>query len=610
VRTIRILAASLGLISHASAAAEPKADLVVVGQIRTMAKPGEVAEGMAVAGEKILFVGAAADAEALLGPRGKILRLPPEAVVMPGIVDSHVHMLDAGEMRQSCALGDPKTKDEMFAAITAYAKSHPDLPWVLGSGWPPQFFPDGAPTKEELDALVPDRPAFFYSQDGHSAWANSLALKASGIDKNTPDPPRGRIERDPKTGEPAGALREAARQLVEAHAPQPDYAVYEKGLREAQSYLHSLGITLIQDAYVSPQMLEAYARAEKEGVLTMKVVAAQATEPGKPVSQVEELAALREKFTGGKLTASSAKIFLDGVLEARTAAMLQPYEGSQEQGILNWPPERLAEIAIALDRAGFQIHMHAIGDKAAREGLNAMAAVRAANGISDNRHHMAHLELVAPADLPRFAQLGVTANFQPFWMFADDWISEYLVSYIGEERAGRVYPIKSVADTGARIVAGSDWPVSTPNPFQAIQIGITREDPARPGSPPWIPAERVSRELLLAAYTINGAWLNHREKETGSLEAGRAADFIILDRNVFTIPASEIGATRVMSTYVDGRLVFQYNPGTAQQGLFLPGRKNPSKLGAVCQCQRRHLPAHGRGIAGGNGTAVAIVSAP
>jgi predicted amidohydrolase YtcJ len=403
------------------------------------------------------------------------------------------------------------------------------------------------------------RPAgiFFYAQDGHSAWANSLALKASGIDKNTLDPPRGRIERDPKTGEAAGALREAAGELVEAHAPKPDYAVYEKGLREAQSYLHSLGITLIQDAYVSPRMLEAYARAEKEGMLTMKVVAAQATEPGKPVSQVEKLAALREKFTGGKLTASSAKIFLDGVLEARTAAMLQPYEGSQEQGILNWPPECLAEIAIALDRAGFQIHMHAIGDEAAREGLNAMAAVRAANGISDNRHHMAHLELVAPADLPRFAQLGVTANFQPFWMFADDWISENLVSFIGEERAGRVYPIKSVADTGARIVAGSDWPVSTPNPFQAIQIGITREDPARPGSPPWIPAERVSRELLLAAYTINGAWLNHREKETGSLEAGRAADFIILDRNVFTIPASEMGDTRVISTYVDGRIVFQ-----------------------------------------------------
>ena len=220
--------------------------------------------------------------------------------------------------------------------------------------------------------------------------------------------------------------------------------------------------------------------------------------------------------------------------------MLQPYEGSQEQGIQNWPPERLAEIAIALDRAGFQIHMHAIGDEAAREGLNAMAAVRATNGISDNRHHMAHLELVAPADLPRFAQLGVTANFQPFWMFADDWISENLVSFIGEERAGRVYPIESVADTGARIGQAATGRFLRRIPFRPFRSASCAR--IRPVRVPRRGSRRTRvRELLLAAYTINGAWLNHREKETGSLEAGRAADFIILDRNVFTIPASEIG---------------------------------------------------------------------
>jgi predicted amidohydrolase YtcJ len=593
-----ILAGSLVLMAQASGAAGPVADLVVVGQIHTMAKPGEVAEGMAVADVKILFVGPAAGAEVLLAPHGKIVRLPPDAIAMPGLVDSHVHMLDAGGMRQYCVLDEQKTREAMSAAIVAYAKAHPDLPWVLGSGWPPQFFADGVPTKEELDALVPDRPAVFYGQDGHSAWANSLALQAAGIAKDTPDPPRGRIERHPETGEPAGTLREAACDLVDAHVPKPDHALYEKGLRDAQSYLHSLGVTLIQDANVTPRMLEAYSRAEKEGVLTMKVVAAQATDPGKRAAQVEELAALREEFTGGKLTASSAKIFLDGVLEARTAALLEPYENSQERGILNWPPERLKEIAIALDRAGFQIHMHAIGDEAIREGLDAIAAVRAANGVLDNRHHMAHLELFDPVDLPRFAELGVTANFQPFWMFADDWITEHLNSLIGEERSGRVYPIRSVADTGARIAAGSDWPVSTPNPFQAIQVGITREDVDRAGSPPWIPNERVSRELLLAAYTINGAWLNHREKETGSLEVGKAADFIIVDRDVFSVPVQEIGQTRVLSTYVNGRLVYQYKPGAVSQKLSGGARKTTPVFGGGCSCRSRHSMAPGRRVAG------------
>jgi predicted amidohydrolase YtcJ len=347
-------------------------------------------------------------------------------------------------------------------------------------------------------------------------------------------------------------LREAAVELLDPYIPPTTPEQYESGLKIAQPHLHGFGITLIQDANVSPRMLAAYHAAAVSGLLTMKVVAAQATRPRQPAAQVEELIALREQFSHGRLTASTAKIFLDGVMEARTAALLQPYEGSNSSGTLNWPAAALAEIAIRLDAAGFQIHMHGIGDRAIREGLDALTAVRAANGASGLRHHIAHLQLVDPADIPRLAALGVFANFQPFWMFADASIQRSVAPLIGPERTARLYEIRSFEQAGTRIVAGSDWPVSSANPFLAIEVGMTRRDPKDPNAPVWNPAQRLSLDTLLRAYTIEGAAVNHREQDTGSLEAGKAADFIILDRDLFAIPPEDISETRVLATFVDG----------------------------------------------------------
>jgi len=243
-------------------------------------------------------------------------------------------------------------------------------------------------------------------------------------------------------------------------------------------------------------------------------------------------------------------------MEARTAALLQPYVGSDsaknDRGNLNWTAKDLAEITRRLDAEGFQIHMHGIGDRAIREGLDALAKARAANGASDLRHQIAHLQLVDPADIPRLAPLGVFANFQPFWMFADASIKESVEPLIGPERTARLYEIRSFEQAGTRIVAGSDWPVSSANPFLAIEVGMTRRDPKDPNGPVWNPAQRVSLDTLLRAYTIEGAAVNHRERDTGSLEVGKAADFVILDRDLFAIPPEDISETRVLATFVDG----------------------------------------------------------
>lgn len=590
-RVMTLVVGGLSMVGLGCASNHGQADLVVIGALRTMDPSAPVAEAMAIGGGKILFIGDAQRALGLLDGKGRTLALAPGQMAMPGIVDSHVHMLDAGILQLHCAVDNPKTREDLFAAIAVCAAADPNLEWVLGSGWPLSLFDERGPRKEELDALIPDRPAVFYGEDGHSAWLNSAALRAADIDCETEDPPLGRIERDPVTNEPSGTLRETAVDLVEAHIPPPEPGTYREGLEIGQRLLHSLGITLIQDANVTPRLLEAYSDAARSGALTMKVVAAQATDPRKPASQVDELVALRDRFTYGRLSASTAKIFLDGVLEARTAALLEPYDeseaGGDDRGFTNWSAERLAEIATRLDAAGFQIHMHAIGDRAIREGLDALAAVRAANGASDLRHQMAHLELVDPADIPRFAELGVFANFQPFWMFPDASFED-VEHLLGPERTGRLYSIRSFEEAGARIVAGSDWPVSTPNPFLAIEVGITRRDPADPSGPVWNPGQRVSLDTLLAAYTIQGATVNHREDETGSLEVGKAADFVILDRNLFEVSPDQIGETRVLATFVDGVQVYASSADAAAAARGPLARQSLHPLAEGCSCAK-HL---------------------
>lgn len=536
------------------------ADLIVIGDIHTMSPSAPSAEAIAVSGGRVVFVGAAPQARALLKPGGQTIDLKSGQMVLPGLVDSHVHMLDAGLEQLTCTLDNPKTMAALSTRLAACAADNPDKPWFVGAGWPPPLFGEHGPTKQELDAIVPNRPAVIWGEDGHSVWLNSAALRAANIGPDTPDPPLGRIERVPGSTEPSGTLRETALDLIQAAMPPTAPEQYAAALDLAQHEMHSYGVTLVQDADVNPRMLSAYHDAAVTGKLTMKVVAAQFVDPRKPASQVDELIRLRDQYSSGRLTASTAKIFLDGVMESGTAALLEPYVKSErpqpDRGTLNWSPAALTEIVTRLVAAGFQIHMHSIGDAALREGLDALAAARQTSGAADLRHQIAHLELADPADIPRLAALGVFADFQPYWFYADDSINKTVTSLIGPERTARLYEMGSFERAGTHLVAGSDWPVSTPNPFLAIEVGMTRRDPTNPNAPVWNPDQRVSLDTLLKAYTSEGALVNHREKDTGSLEVGKAADFIIIDRNLFQIPPEEIGQTRVLATFLDGQQVY------------------------------------------------------
>ena len=409
-----------------------------------------------------------------------------------------------------------------------------------------------------LDKVVKDRPVLLDAFDGHSSWANSKALAIAGITKSTPDPPRGRIERDPVTGEPTGTLRESATRLVSDKIPPYSHEEYVAGLRRGLELANRLGITSVQEASVRDPHLKAYVDVDTAGELTVKAVAALKLEPDKPFSpQVAQFIEWRTKHVGQRFRATAVKIFLDGVIESRTAATLQPYLGGDDRGWLNIELATLKPLAAELDRLGFQIHIHAIGDRAIQCSFDALEFARDRNGVRDSRHHLAHIQLIDPSDIPRFRRLGIVANFQPLWASADDYIVKMTEPILGSERSRWLYPIRSVADTGAVIVGGSDWSVSSMNPLEAIQVAVTRQRLEDDTSEPWIPEEVVNLGTMLAAYTINGAYVNFQEKETGSIEVGKAADLVVLDRNLFEIPKVEISRAKPLLTLLDGREVYR-----------------------------------------------------
>ncbi len=516
-----------------------------------------MAQAVAVRGDRIVYVGTNAEARRLVGPSTRVEDLSGR-MLLPAFHDAHVHPLSAGIELGRCDLNGAASADEVSARIRGYAAAHPRAPWVVGAGWDLPLFPAAGPSRLLLDATVPDRPAMLWAADGHSAWANSRALALAGITAGTPDPPRGRIERDPTTGEPSGTLREDAAELVDRVAPEPTAEERRAGLARAVAILHRFGIVSVQEAYAEVQDLRDYRDLDLAGRLGLRVVAALAVDAGRGPEQVAELARLREQDWGLRVRAGAAKLFADGVIESGTAALLEDYlPPLTGRGELGFAPEDFAALATALDRAGFQIHVHAIGDRAIRTALDALAAARQANGARDSRHILAHVELFDPADIPRLRELGVIAAFQPLWACADPYVRDLTEPVLGPARSRWLYPIGSLARSGAALAAGSDWSASSPNPLAGIQVAMTRRAVEDDDGPPWIPAERVDLETMLAAYTVGGAYANFEERDSGSIEAGKKADLVVLDRNLFTIPAREIHRARVLATYFEGREVFR-----------------------------------------------------
>ena len=481
-------------------------------------------------------------------------------MVLPGFHDSHVHIAAGGLGLATCNLSADDTVEAVTNHIAACARDNPSSAWVTGRGWQLGVFPDAHPTREQLDAVVPDRPAFFMSADGHSGWANSLALAVAEVRAETPGPQGGRIERAPATREPTGTLRDTAAMLVARRAPPPSAADIKAAIVRAIALASSFGITSVHDANVAQPLLEPYLELDRAGALNARVtLAAQVnvlmTDVSAVAAEVERIERLRQEYRGARLRITAAKVGVDGALEARTAALLEPYVGGDDSGPTMMQPDVFHATVLALDRAGFQAHVHVIGDRATRIALDAVAAARAANGATGPTHQLAHLQLVHPADVPRFGPLRVAANIQGLWAYRDEETIELVEPAIGPERAGRLYPLGGLERAGATLVGGSDWSVTSMNPLAAIEVAVTRRGARQPAGPAWLPEEVVSLDTMLTAYTINGARLQLQEDEVGSITVGKAADLVVLNRNLRSIPVVDINGARVLYTFVDGAQV-------------------------------------------------------
>ena len=526
---------------------------------------------VAVRGGRVVAVGAHGDRDVrdAAGPGCEVIDLNGRAL-LPGFQDAHVHPAFAGLTMVRCNLIGAQSLDEALARIARYIAEHPDVEWIAGSGWRMEWFASGLPSRQLLDQHTGGRPAFLVNRDVHGAWANTRALELAGIGPGTPDPPDGRIEREPDGG-PQGTLHEGAATLVGRHVPAASLDEKVQGLLLAQQHLHARGITAWQDAIVgdylgNPDPLPAYLAAAQAGKLTARVRGALWWDRHRGGDQFEELLARREEGQAGRFTAGTVKIMQDGVAENFTAGMIDPYLDScgcqgDGRGLSYVPPDVLREQVTRLDAAGFQVHLHAIGDRAVREALDAVQAARTANGPSAHRHHIAHLQVMHPDDVPRFAALGVTANIQALWAAHEPQMDELTIPFLGQERAERQYLFGDLLRSGARLAAGSDWAVSSANPMRAVHVAVNRSLPGATGAEaePFLPAQGLEVAEALAAYTAGSAYVNHLDGSggTGAIEPGMLADLVVLERDPFAHPPGDLGSTRVLATYVQGDAVFQ-----------------------------------------------------
>jgi predicted amidohydrolase YtcJ len=535
----------------------PDAELVLTGaDVYAVDAARRWARGVAVRGDRIVAVGTEDEMRDLIGPSTVHLHLPGR-MVLPGFQDAHIHAAFGGRNLLSLNLDELDTRERYLDAIAAHAAAHPELPWITGGGWYGAVFGEAGPRREDLDAVVPDRPAFLMNTDVHGAWVNTRALEAAGISAATPDPWDGYYLRDPD-GSPTGMLHEGAAYAFAAGVvPPTDAATWRASLLRAQAELHALGITGWQDAWVEPDLLAAYRALDDAGELTAKVVTSLWWDRHRGPEQIDELVTLRDRGTGGLVDAGTVKIMLDGCPENGTASVLEPFAGpvgeAHGTGISFVEPAALSQAVSRLDALGFQVHMHALGDRALRMALDAVEAARKANGSRDARHHIAHLQVTDPADLPRLRELGIVANMQPYWAQLDRSMRELALPALGEERVSRLYPIGTVARTGAVLAFGSDWPVSTPNPLLEMEVAVTRVSPAARDGEPFQPEERIGLPAALAAFTRGAAYVN-RDDEAGTIAPGMRADLAVLDRNVFE--TGPIGDAQVELTIASGEVVY------------------------------------------------------
>jgi predicted amidohydrolase YtcJ len=538
------------------------ADLVLRNAyIYTVNQKRTVAEALAIRNGRIVFLGHNDDVSRFVGTKTKVIDLGGR-MILPGFIDSHCHPSGAYKQFYEISFNSVRTVPEYQKAIRAYYASHAGAKYLKGRGWSNTLFPKTGPDEKLIDEIVNDIPVSLSSEDGHSKWVNSKALELAGITKDTPNPEGGVIEHDPITGEPTGTLRESAAGLVAKLFP--DYSIDElmKGYVAYQQMALAFGITMAHDADIDLESNEiaAYKMLEKENRLAMRFRGSLYVSPKDGIKQVAAITAERAKHKGPHFQILAAKIYVDGVVEGSTAYLKEPYKHlPSSRGELLWKPEDLNAMCAELDKNGVQIHVHSIGDGATGVTLDAFAHATKQNGRRDSRNLITHLQLVSTGDIFRFKKLGVIAVTQPYWFMKDDYYYNIQVPYLGQERADAEYPMESFFKAGVKVTSSSDYSVTIPcNPLVAIQTGMTRSRPETvdPKEVLW-PGENATLDQMIASFTINGAYANFLEKSTGSLEVGKMADLIVIDKNLFSIPVTDIGKARVMMTFFEGKEVFR-----------------------------------------------------
>ena len=541
-------------INLASCGGREEVDLLILNaSVYTVDGDKPWAQALAIRDGLIVAVGAS---DALIRDyEGEQLDLQGQ-MVLPGFHDSHSHLVYGGLELMRCDLSAESEVDGLLQKIADCDQSLATGEWLIGGGWDLSLFESTNPSKALLDDINPSRRMFIRGADGHSAWVSSAALEHAGIEAETPNPSDGVIERD-AFAEPQGVLRESAMLLVEKVLPAVTVEDRLKAARLGVALAHSMGITSVIDAATTESDAKAFDALDADQALNLRLVLAMSLIAPffdqAPLSSVK----VSERYSDQNVRRASAKIFIDGVLEGETAALLSPYLGGNHgHGMLITPADSLTEQVVALDAAGVQLMFHAIGDAGVRLALDALESAREVNEIQDLRHHISHLQLVDPKDQPRFKALGVTANFQALWAFPDDYIMNINLPAVGMDRVQAMYPIGSLHRAGARIVGGSDWSVSSMNPLLAIETALTRRDPTGVRPEALNAAEAVSLAEMIEAYTINGAYLAHREDQTGRLKPGYKADLVVLATNLFDLTPSEIGEVPIVMTFFEGQKVY------------------------------------------------------
>ena len=559
LQSLSLLLCAVSMSQAQGRIVEPADIIVIHGRVYTENPQLPWAQAVAIYRGKIVAVGDDPVIERMRGRGTKVINAGGK-LVLPGFVDCHIHFIEGSLSLGRVNLEGARDPADIQKRLREYAAEHPGDDWILGRGWNYAMFgPEALPHKKYLDEISPNRPVFLEGYDGHTYWTNSKALAMAGITGETQNPPNGTIVRDPQTGEATGALKESAQNLVSKIIPKPSRAEQLLALRAGMKWANEHGITRVHSAGGDFELLDLFDEIRQRGDLTLRMYIAYFLNP--PELRPQDLDAIEhahKRFHDDWIDAGAVKFMVDGVVESHTAAMLEPYSDDPSvKGKLFWEPAKYTAAVAELDKRGLQLFTHAIGDYGVRTALDAYENAEKRNHQRDHRPRIEHIETIAPSDIPRFGKLRVIASMQPLHSYPDADTLDVWARNAGPDRASRAWAWKSIADAGGHLAFGSDWPVVTLNPWEGVHTAVTRQTSEGQPEAGFVPEQRLSVAQVIDGYTLGAAFAGRREKSEGSLEFGKLADLIILSQNIFDVEPRKIRATKVVTTLVGGRVVYQ-----------------------------------------------------